>query len=168
MVGVLRALVLLLLAGGLQTVATATWWPLGAFDLLMVACGILALRGPWGGSVVAGSTAGFIQDALAGGLLGLHALSKTAVCAAINSLANVMVVRGPLAESLLIGAAAIGEALITRMVLAAISWPGSESLGWTLARGPATAILAGVLLLGRPAVVMWWQGRRSRARLRFR
>lgn len=168
MAAVLRALAQLVLAGTLQTVATAAWMPFGAFDLLMVTCGILALRSSWGGAVLAGSSAGLVQDALSGGLLGLHALAKTAVCASMNSLSNVMVVRGPLAEALLIGLATVVESLIVFMVLAAVSWPGRESMVWVLVRGPATSILAGVLLLGRPALVRWWQGRRHRHRLRFR
>lgn len=168
MLAALRGLALLLLAGAAQTLAGGVWWPLGAFDLLMATCGMLALRSSWGGAVLAGSAAGFVQDSLAGGLLGLHALSKTAVCAVINSLSNVMVVRGPLAESTLIGLAAIGEGLLARMVLAAVGWPGSESTAFTLTRGLATAAFAGTLLIGRPAVVLWWQRRRSRSRLRIR
>lgn len=164
----LRNLAILLLVGALQTVATSAWLPLSVFDALMLACGMMAVRAGWGGAILAGSAAGLIQDALGGGLLGLHAFAKTAVCAAISSLSNVMVVRGPLAESLLLGIAAVLEGLLARALLGAVAWPAGESVLWTLARGPATAILAGVLLIGRPALVQWWQRRRNRGRLRFR
>lgn len=168
MIVLLRNLVILLLVGAVQTAVTAAWLPLSVFDALMLACGMMAVRSGWGGAVLAGSAAGLIQDMLGGGLIGVHGFAKTLIAAAISWLSNIVVVRGPLAESLLIGLAAIAEGMLARALLTAVAWPAGESVLWTIARGPGTAILAGILLLGGPAVVQWRQRRRARGRLRFR
>lgn len=164
----LRILGLLLLLGGVQTVLTDAWPPLGLLDPLMVATGLLALRLEFVPAVLTGAAAGLVQDSLAGGILGLHAFAKTAVAATLASLGGFLVVRGELASAVVIGLGAVVEGLIVRLLLLFLGWPGGESLAWILGRGLGTAFLTAVFLLGLPRVVMSWRRWRQRPRLRIR
>lgn len=164
----LRVLGLLLGIGAAQTVLTDAWLPLGLFDALMVAAGLLALRLPFVPAVFTGAVAGLIQDSLAGGLVGLHAFGKTAVAGALTSLGKVLVVRGELAKASMIGLGAVVEGVLVRLLLLFLGWPRGEAAAVILGRGAATAILCLAFLLGVPRVVMAWKRRRERSRIRIR
>ncbi len=165
---VFQIVVLMLVVGTFQTTLTQMVPPLGLVDGLMVAAGLLALRRTFAASVVIGALAGFVQDSLSGGIVGLHAFAKTVVAALITSLGNVIVVRGPLAEAIVIGAAAMIESMIIRSLLDFFAWPGMEPLATVAARGGATAMACGVITVGGPRLVVGWHGRRKRSRLSLR
>lgn len=163
-----QTLVLLLVVASVQNVLTQMWPPIGFFDALMVTTGLLALRLPLPEAVLYGAVAGLAQDGLAGGLIGLHAFSKTAVAALLTSLGTILMVRGPLAEALLIGVATVVEALIVGVLLAFLGWPGSAVTLVVLARGAGTAALCATFLLGGPWVVSSWRRRQARPRISVR
>lgn len=162
----LQIMALLLGIGVAQSIATQLWRPLGLVDGLMIASGLLALRLPFPGAVFSGAFAGFLQDSLAGGLIGLHAFAKTAASALIASLGSVLMVRGPLAEALVIGVAALVESVIVRTLLSFLDWPGAEGASRVLGRGLATALLCGTLLVAGPRMGKRWHRWRSRSRSR--
>ena len=158
----------LLSVGALQGALTA-WSPgLGRIDGLMIAAGLLALRLPFRGAVLAGAAAGLLQDAMAGGLFGLHAFSKTATIAALAAAGTVFLVRGPLAEGTLVGIATAAEAVLVKLLLLFLSWPGSDPLGPMLGRGLFTGATCALLLAGGPRLVALYRSRRGRARARLR
>ena len=140
--GVVKVLVLLLVVGTVQTRLTAVWAPLSVFDPLMVATGILALRLPFAPAVLTGAAAGLIQDSLGGGIVGLHAFSKTLVAASLASMGTFLVVRGEVASSIVIGVAAVAESLIARGLLLFFGWPVGESTAWVLGRGAGALFLS--------------------------
>jgi len=161
----LRIGVGMLVIAVVQNTLTSLWQPLGLFDGLMILAGLLAFRLRFAPAVLGGAAAGLIQDSLAGGLIGLHAFAKTAVTSLLSSLGGVLMVRGQLAEALLIGGAAVLEAAVARLLLLFLGWPGAEPVTTVLARGVATGLLCGAFLLGWPWVVTKWQRRRQRPRI---
>ncbi len=163
MKSVFRIIVLMLVVGAVQTTLTQMVPPLGLVDGLMVATGLLALRQTFAASVLIGALAGFVQDSLSGGIVGLHAFAKTVVAALITSLGNVIVVRGQLAEAIVIGAAAMIESMIVMSLLGFFAWPGVETFGTVAARGGATAMVCGVITVGSPRLVVGWHSRRRRS-----
>ncbi|HJO03229.1 MAG TPA: rod shape-determining protein MreD [Acidobacteriota bacterium] len=162
---VLQIVVLMLVVGTAQTTLTQMLPPLGLVDGLMVAIGLLALRRTFASSVLIGALAGFVQDSLSGGIVGLHAFSKTVVAALITSLGSVIVVRGQLAETIVIGGAAVLEGTIVMGLLGFFAWPGGEALATIAARGGATAVVGGLIIAGGPRLVVGWQRRRRRSPL---
>ena len=103
----LRSLVVLLALGLAQIFLPQVWSGLGAIDWLLIYVALHALRGRFRGAVLVGAAAGLIQDGLSGGIIGLHAFAKTSVAALIAALGGLLVVRGPLPETLVVGAAGI-------------------------------------------------------------
>ena len=168
MKSVLQIVVLMLVVGTAQTTLAQMAPPLGLVDGLMVAVGLLALRRTFAASVLIGALAGFVQDSLSGGIVGLHAFAKTVVAALVTSLGNIIVVRGQLAEAIVVGAAAVAESLIVMGLLGFFAWPGVENLGTIAARGGATALACGVITVGGPHLVVRWNSRRNRSRLSLR
>ncbi len=162
---VVQIVVLMLAVGTAQVTLTQMVPPLGLVDGLMVATGLLALRRSFTASVLIGALAGFIQDSLSGGIVGLHAFAKTVVAALITSLGSIIVVRGQLAEAIVIGAAAVLESVIVVGLLGFFAWPGSEALTTIAARGGMTALACGVITVGGPRLVVGWRNRRERPRL---
>ena len=165
---VFQIIILMLVVGMVQTTLTQMVPPLGLVDGLMVAAGLLALRRTFAASVLIGALAGFVQDSLSGGIVGLHAFAKTVVAALITSLGNVVAVRGQLAEAIVIGAAAMIESMIIMSLLDFFAWPGVESLATVAIRGGATAMACGVITAGSSRLVVGWHGRRKRPRLSLR
>ncbi len=162
---VVQIVVLMLAVGTAQTTLTQMVPPLGLVDGLLVAVGLLALRRSFHASVLIGALAGFIQDSLSGGIVGLHAFSKTVVAALITSLGSVIVVRGQLAEAIVVGAAAAIESLIVVGLLGFFAWPGLETLPTIAARSGATALACGIITVGGPRLVAGWRSRRRRPHL---
>ena len=118
-----------------------------------------------------GAGTGLLQDALAGGLFGLHALANTLVGYGV-ALAAQRVVVGQQAVRVLIfaAAAAIQQGILVGVLMAMLDDPPLPSFGLALAKVVVTALL-GALLIGLEARArsQWsaWQRRRSR-QLRFR
>lgn len=165
MKSILQVVALMLAVGTAQTALAQMLPPLGLVDGLMVAAGLLALRRTFTASVLIGALAGFVQDSLSGGIVGLHAFAKTVVTALITSLGNIIVVRGQLAEAIVIGTAAVAESMIVMGLLSFFAWPGVEAFGTIAARGAATAIACGVITVGGPPLVVGWKRRRSHSGL---
>jgi rod shape-determining protein MreD len=118
-----------------------------------------------------GAGTGLLQDALTGGLFGLHAVADTVVAYGV-ALAAQRVVVGQQAVRVLIFAvaAALQQAILALVMLAMIDDPPLPHLGFAAARVVATALLGAVLIsLESRARSQWssWQRRRSR-QLRFR
>lgn len=154
---ILRLAALILIVGALQSLAGQIWLPLGLFDALTVIVVHQALRRSYEGAILTGAAAGLMQDSLSGGLLGLHAFSKTAAAAAVASLGRVVVIRGPLTESLLSGVAALGIGLVELGLLSFLDWPARESLWTIVGRGAVTALLALAFLSMRPWLLTKWR-----------
>lgn len=118
-----------------------------------------------------GSATGFVQDALTGGLFGLHAIADTLVGYGV-ALASQRVVVGQQAVRVLIFAvsAVLQQAVLWAVVEAMLDQAPQPHLGFVLAKVLVTALLGAVLIgLETQARSQWssWQRRRSRT-LRFR
>lgn len=158
----------LLGVGIVQTYLYRAWPPAGMVDGMMIAVALVALRVPFAGAVWTGAVGGLIEDALGGGILGLHAFTKTAVAAGISVLADVFAVRGQLMEALVVTAATALQAFIARALLLFLGWSVAETLVTGVIRAAVTGITCGLLTVGVPALIASWQRWRSRPRLKWR
>lgn len=142
----LRSLVVLLALGLAQIFLPQVWSGLGTIDWLLIYVVLQALRGRFRGSVLVGAGAGLIQDGLSGGIIGLHAFAKTSVAALIATFGSLLVVRGPLPETLVVGAAGILEGLIVVTWQTMLGRPASLGLSGLLVRAVATAAATLIIL----------------------
>ena len=118
-----------------------------------------------------GAGAGLVQDALAGGVFGLHAFANTLVGYGV-ALAAQRVVVGQQAVRVLIfaAAAALQQGVLIGLMTAMLENAPLPHLGFILAKIVVTALAGAVLIsLESHARSQWssWQRRRSR-QLRFR
>jgi rod shape-determining protein MreD len=118
-----------------------------------------------------GAACGLVEDALTGGLYGLHAFADTLVAYGV-ALAVQRVVVGQQAARVLIfaGAAALQQLVLAGLLVAMLDQPPRPSPGFALLKVATTALLGAVLIsLESRARTQWsaWQRRRSR-QLRFR
>jgi rod shape-determining protein MreD len=150
----LRSLVVLSALGLAQIFLPRVWSGLGAIDWLLIYVALYALRGRFRSSVLMGAGAGLIQDGLSGGIIGLHAFAKTSVAALIATFGGLLVVRGPLPEALVVGAAGILEGLIVVAWQAMLGRPVSLGLFDLLWRAVVTA---GATLIILSAARRWQQ-----------
>lgn len=164
MLTLVRNVVLILVVGALQTVLADAWEPLGLIDGLMIVAGLLALRLSYPAALITAGFAGLVQDSLAGGLLGVHSFSKTVVAAALNSMGSVLVVRGQLAEAIVIGGSAFLDGVIAGALMTFLDWPPQQPLTVIALRGFATGAVCAAFLLLRPWVLMKWRRWRTRPR----
>jgi cell shape-determining protein MreD len=164
MLTLLRTVVLVLVVGAVQSVLADAWSPLGAVDGLIIVVGLLALRLSYPAALLTAGFAGIVQDSLAGGLLGVHSFSKTVVAAVLNSMSSVLVVRGQLAEAIVIGVAAFADGLVARVLMVFLNWPLQEPISALGIRGIGTGIVCAAFLLLRPWVLMRWRRWRTRPR----
>jgi rod shape-determining protein MreD len=156
----LRSLVALLALGVLQVFLSQVWTGLGAVDWLLIYVALQSLRHSFRHSILLGAGGGLIQDALSGGIIGLHAFAKTAVAALIATFGGLLVVRGPLPEAIVAAAAAVIESLIVVAWQAMLERPlslGPIDLG---VRAGATALATFAVL----STARWWQQRARRKR----
>ena len=157
----LRWVGLLFGLGLLQVLLPQVWSPLGLVDWLLIAVVQQALRSGLRRSVLFGAGAGLIQDGLSGGIIGLHAFSKTAVAAIIAGFGSFIVVRGPLYEGIVSGGAALGDGLIVAAWLAMLGRPQSLS--------PLELLLRALVTGGIASLVLWsarrWERRMTRRRM---
>jgi len=155
----LRWIGILLGLGLVQTFLPTVWTPLGAVDWLLLPVVHLALRSTAQRAILVGAVAGVIQDALSGGLIGLHGFSKTAVAGIIAFFGNLLVVRGALPEGTIAGIAALLEGAIVAAWLLTLSRPAVSGPVGLAGRAIATGVAA-VLV---HAAVAGWRRRRRRA-----
>lgn len=156
----------LLLVGTLQTLLPNVWLTLGRIDFMMIAVGLLALRSRFRPAILIGALGGLLEDSLAGGIIGLHAFSKTAVAAGLAIIADFFAVRGQLAEAVIVGVATAAEAAIVSALLVFLAWPGTENLPEIAVRAGVTGLVCGVGTVGIPFAVASWK-RRQRRGLRW-
>ena len=118
-----------------------------------------------------GAGTGLLQDALTGGLFGLHALADTLVGYAV-ALAAQRVVVGQQAVRVLIfaAAAAAQQAILAGVMMAMLDAPPLPSLGFAIGKVLVTALLGAIFITVESQArsqFSSWQRRRSR-QLRFR
>ena len=147
--------------GLLQILLPQVWSPLGLVDWLLIAVVHQALRSGLRRSVLLGASAGLIQDGLSGGIIGLHAFSKTVVAAIIAGFGSFIVVRGALYQGIVSGGAALGDGLIVAAWLAMLGRPQSLRTLDLLLRALATGGIAAVVLWS----ARWWERRMMRRRM---
>lgn len=158
----LRSIGALLALGTLQIFLPLVWSGLGAVDWLLIYIVLQSLRVSFRHAILLGAGGGLVQDALSGGIIGLHAFAKTAVAAVIASFGGLLVVRGPIAEAIVTGAAALLESLLVVTWQVLLESPMSLGPFDIAVRTTATALATlGVLWTAR-----WWEQRRLRRRRR--
>ena len=139
---VLISIAILLGLGLLQVFLSQVWVGLGAIDWLVIYIALMALRLSFRQSVLLGAAGGLIQDALSSGIVGLHAFAKTCVAALIAGFGGLLVVRGPLPETLLVAAAATVEGLVVVAWQILLERPvslGPLDIAWRVALTSAAA-----------------------------
>jgi rod shape-determining protein MreD len=165
---------LLALAGAylLQLVGLAVWPHFTrAVAPFLVVLVWFAMRSSPLVSQLLGAATGLLEDALTGGLFGLHAFADTLLAYGV-ALASQRVVVGQQAVRVLLfaGAAALQQLIIALLLLAMVGDPPLPSLGFAALR-VITAALLGALAIGlqTQARSRWgaWQRRRA-SQLRFR
>lgn len=120
-----------------------------AFDLVLVAVVYIALR--WGPSagVIGGSLGGLIQDALAGGTIGVGGLAKTIVGFGAGVIGSQFIVARPLPRMIMVaGSTVVGRLVVTGLHgMIDLQWPGL-SLVALLSETALNALAAFVLFQG--------------------
>jgi rod shape-determining protein MreD len=130
-----------------------------------------ALRSSPALAQILGAASGLVEDALTGGLFGLHAFADTLVAYGV-ALAAQRVVVGQQAVRVLIfaGAAALQQVVAALLLVLMLDAPPLPSFGFALLKVATTALLGAALIsMESRARSQWsaWQRRRSR-QLRFR
>lgn len=150
---------ILLGLGLVQTFLPTVWAPLGAVDWLLLPVIHQALRSTARRAIVLGAAAGIIQDALSGGLVGLHGFAKTVVAAITAFFGNLLVVRGAVPEGIITGVASLAEGAIVAAWLLTLSRPAVPGPVGPVGRALATGIAAVLVQVG----LNWWRRRQRRA-----
>jgi rod shape-determining protein MreD len=165
---------LLALAGAylVQLVGVAVWpqFPRAVAPFLVVLVWFAMRTSPLVAQLLGAST-GLLEDALTGGLFGLHAFADTLLAYGV-ALASQRVVVGQQAVRVLLfaGAAILQQVVMALLLLAMVSDPAMPSLGFAALRVLTTSLLGAVAIaVQTQARSQWsaWQRRRSR-QLRFR
>lgn len=143
---VLVSIAILLALGLLQVFLSQVWSILGAIDWLVMYIALMALRVSFQRSIVLGAAGGLVQDALSGGIVGLHGFAKTSVAALIAAFGGLLVVRGPLPEALLVAAAATFEGFLVVAWQMMLERPVSLGLVDIVWRAAATSAAAFAVL----------------------
>lgn len=149
---------ILLGLGLVQTFLPTVWEPLGAVDWLLLPVVHVALRSSARRSLLVGAAAGVIQDALSGGLIGLHGFAKTVVAATAAFFGNLLVVRGAVPEGSIAGLASLLEGAVAAAWLLTLSRPAVPGPVGLMGRAVATGVAA-ILV---HTTVVWWRRRRRR------
>jgi rod shape-determining protein MreD len=126
--------------------------------------------GPIGAELL-GTVTGLLQDAISGGLLGLHAFADTIVAYAVSLAAQRVVVGQQAVRVLIFAVAALVQQLVLAGLLAAmLDQPPLPSVGGVVAKVVTSSLLGALFIsMETRARSQWstWQRRRSR-QLRFR
>lgn len=142
-----------------------------AFAPLLVVLVWFAMRVSPLAAQLLGAVTGLVEDALTGGLFGLHAFADTLVAYGV-ALASQRVVVGQQAVRVLLfaGAALLQQLVVMGLLTAMVDEPPLPAAGFVLLKVLTTAVLGAVLIsLESRARSQFsaWQRRRSR-QLRFR
>lgn len=123
------------------------------------------------GAELIGTTTGLLQDALSGGLFGLHAFADTLVGYAVSLAAQRVVVGQQAVRVLIFAAAALVQQLVLIGLLASmLDQPPLPTVGGVIAKVVTSSLLGALFIsMENRARSQWgaWQRRRS-GRLRFR
>ncbi len=160
----LRSFVIVLALGVVQVFLPQVWSGFGAIDWLLIYVVVQSLRRSFRHSILLGAGAGLVQDGLGGGILGLHAFAKTSIAGLISTFGGLLVVRGPLPESVFVGVATAIEGLIVIAWQTMLSRPVSISSVDLMVRAAATSAAAFVALVAARR----WQQRSLRRGRGFR
>lgn len=147
----LRVVGILLGTGLIQAFLPRLWQPLGYVDLMMMAVVFYSLRLPFRRAVLVGAVAGLVEDALSGGIVGLHAFTKTLIASLVASVGNVLVLRGHFPWVVVVGVAEVAEGLVAVLLLGALGRGTTLDPTQTLVRALVTsgAAAAGILAIER-------------------
>lgn len=165
---------LLALAGAylLQLLGVALWphFPAAVAPFLVVLVWFSMRTTPVAAQFL-GVVAGLLEDALTGGLFGLHAFADTLLAYGVALAAQRVVVGQQTVRVLLFaGAALVQQVVVALLLLAMLPDAPTPSLGFAVAKVATTALLGALLIsLEGQARSQWgaWQRRRAR-QLRFR
>lgn len=148
----------------LSAQATLAWFAGGAranVDLPLVAVVLAALSGGPMVGLWTGTVAGFAQDVLSGGLVGVSGLSKSLVGLAAGGLATQILVTGVWRRSLILAAATGVHAACFVGVYALMPGVGPTVSAAAVGMQAAANVAAGIGALG---MVRHWPGFRARLR----
>jgi len=146
------------------------WFPRLVDPFLLVLVWYAMRTTPVGAEIIGAST-GMLQDALSGGLFGLHAFADTLVAYAVSLAAQRVVVGQQTVRILMFaGAALLQQLVLAGLLLAMLDQPPLPTVGGVIAKVISSSLLGAVFIsMENRARSQWssWQRRRS-GRLRFR
>ena len=123
------------------------------------------------GAEVIGTVTGLLQDALSGGLFGLHAFADTVVAYAVSLVAQRVVVGQQAVRVLIFAAAAlVQQLLLVGLLVSMLDEPPLPTVGAVVTKVITSSLLGALFIsMENRARSQWsiWQRRRS-GRLRFR
>ncbi len=120
-------------------------------------------------SSIGGSTAGLAQDALSGGLYGLHGFSDTAVAYVSSRLQQRLVIQQPSQVGLLFAvAAALQLAILATLQFLLVSSAELPDLGTMMARMVSSGVIGATLFVVAGKTREWNQRWRARRRRRLK
>ena len=135
----LRSIFLLLTLGLMQIFLPQVWSRFGRVDWLLIYVVLQSMRSSFQRSILLAAGAGLIQDSLSGGIVGLHAFTKTTVVAIIATFSNRLVFSGPIPEAMIVGLAVTLDGLIVVAWQLFLGLPSSLSAGDIFAGAAATS-----------------------------
>ena len=128
-----------------------------------------SLRHPPLGSAVGGSTAGLVQDALTGGLFGLHGFATTAVAYAVSWIRQRFVIQQPSQVGILCVLAAAFQGLLLTVLQASMVAGGDlPEPSDTLLRMVTTGVLGAAVFVTAEHFFAWEQQYREKRSRRLR
>ena len=129
----------------------------------------LGLRAPLAPSALAGSVVGLTQDALTGGLYGLHGFANTLVAYGVSALRQRFLIQQPLQVAVL--AALGGAAQLTTLAFLQFFLMAEAEIphpGFALAKTLVTGLLTMLVYVAANRLFAWDRRRRERRRGRLR
>jgi rod shape-determining protein MreD len=137
---------------------------LAFIDVYLILVVYYAMGGNLVGSIVAGVTAGFVQDAFSGSIFGLHAFSLTLAGYLVALVSSKIVLRGPIAfGSALLGAVLVNE-LVVFLLVNVLQRQRVELLGQQLFLKMVLSSLLGALIYQLVALFFRRPGARTVSR----
>jgi len=141
----LRAILYLLALLAIAVATSAAHWllppELFPLDLFLLATVLVAMRQSTVAAQLFGAAAGLVQDAFGGGLIGLNALSKTAIGFVVAALRQAVKLEGPPQLMLTVALATATDALVVYAVGAAFGLPTGSEPATVAVRAAANAVV---------------------------
>jgi len=135
----------------------------GAFDLVLIVVIYLALVGGPTAGLLIGSAAGLLQDALAGGILGIGGLAKSVVGYASGFVGTQFILTGALPRFLVFALGSMAHAGVVlglyRVIDPRVVLPPFETV---LSQAGLNAVIGVLAFLVVEQAPGWWQRRRLR------